>query len=133
MPDVDHPAFTEHGERHLRGGDPLRQAVEQLSEDLVHGRVPGVEQPVELAAAPSRHQLDPDVDGFRNSPDRGERHLIEPAALDPGDRRSRDPGNAGQVRLPQPATNPDRPDRSAEPEIIHSRAMMAIRPSPALI
>jgi hypothetical protein len=91
------------------------------------------QQPVELTAAPARNQLDPDVDCLGNSPDRLEGDFVEPASLDPGDRRRRESGTLRHVRLAEPATDPDCPERSAGPEIIHRRAIMTSPPSPALI
>ena len=52
--DVDDAALAVDRERDLGRGDPCRQVAESPGDGLVQSRVTGVEQPIEVAGAPSR-------------------------------------------------------------------------------
>src|SRR5438477_1878405 len=50
--DVDHAPFAPDGERNLRRDNPFGHFAEQLGHLFMHRRVAGIQQPIELLAAP---------------------------------------------------------------------------------
>jgi hypothetical protein len=65
-----------------------------------------VQHPIEVAAAPSRHEVDPDIQGSGDLPDGIEAERGEMPALEPRDRRLRNAGHAGQIGLAEAASDP---------------------------
>jgi hypothetical protein len=60
--DVDHAPLPEHSERHLGGHYPIRQAAEDAGQALAHGRVAAVEQAIQIAATPTRNEVDANLE-----------------------------------------------------------------------
>ncbi len=104
----------------VQSGPPAR---ERASDHLVQTRVTRANQAIEVAAAPSRLQIEPDVERRGNTPKRVERDLAEVAPLDPRDRPSGNLGDHGKVLLPQPVPDTRRAEQRSEPVILH-RPMM---------
>jgi hypothetical protein len=60
--DVDHAPLPEDGERYLGRHHPTRQPAEDAGQALVHGRVAGVEQAVQVAATPTRNKVNANLE-----------------------------------------------------------------------
>ena len=127
--DVDDAALAEDRERHLGSGDPLGQVAEEAGELLVHRAVTGVEESIELAAAPPGQEHDPDIEGGRRPPQRVEREAPDVTAFDPRDGRSMDPCPRGHVLLTERASDANGTHRAAESLIVHARIMSLTAPA----
>src|SRR5262245_60157549 len=72
--DVDDATLPVDRVRHLRREDPGRQLLpEPSSHELVELRMPGIQQSIEIAGAPARHEVDADVERRRDPADDVER------------------------------------------------------------
>jgi hypothetical protein len=112
--DVDHAAFAVDRERDLRFDRPRRQvATEHPGDLLVQSGVPGIEEPVEIARAPPRDQVDPDVEGGRDSSHNLEGEGVDVPSLDARDRRRGDAGRLSEVGLPATAAYSNGPHGGA--------------------
>ncbi|CAN5822797.1 hypothetical protein BH23CHL8_BH23CHL8_21470 [soil metagenome] len=88
---------------------------------LVQSRVARVDQPVELATAPARHDVEADVQGPGHAPQGGQRHGSQVAALHHRDEGSRDGGPVRDILLAPSASQPDRPEGGAHAFVVHGR------------
>jgi hypothetical protein len=79
--DVDDPALAVNRKRDLRFGQPAGQPRETPGDLLVQGRVAGVQQPVQVAAAPAGHEIDTNIERLRDGPDARQAHRVEMATL----------------------------------------------------
>jgi hypothetical protein len=119
--DVDHAAFAVDRERDLGFDGPRRQVVAEHPGDLLVQRgVPGIEEPVEIARAPPRDQVDPDVEGGRDSSHNLEGEGVDVPSLDARDRRRGDAGRLSEVGLPPTAAYSNGPHGGAEALIVHT-------------
>ena len=122
--DVDDTALAVDRERDFGCKDPCGQFVpERSSNRLVQRRVPAVEESVEIASSPARHQIHPDVQGSRDRPNAVDRLRPDLPPLDPGDRRLGDAGLVRQILLAPTASLTDEPDDGPEPEVVHHRSL----------
>lgn len=122
---VDDAPLAEDRKRNLGQQPPLGQPGEIPGERLVHGPMTPAEHPVELAAAPSSDHVDPDIESSSDGSGGGKPHLLEAAALDPRHGSRRDPGRGREIHLAEPASDPDRSNRSPEALVGH-RSRMAL-------
>jgi hypothetical protein len=60
--DVDHAPLPEHSERNLGRHHPTRQPAEDAGQALVQGRVAGVEQAIQVAATPTRNEVNANLE-----------------------------------------------------------------------
>lgn len=79
------------------------------------------QESVEVAAAPSDHDIDPRIECRGDGAKAIQRDPIDVPPLDQGDRRRGHPGKATDIRLPQapPQTYPT--ERETDVSIIHAR------------
>lgn len=82
--DVDDPSLSVDGERGLRGKQPRRPSKHSRN-PLVKGCMPRIQHPIEISTAPSRQDIDPDLERLGNLHERGEAHAAHPSTLDPRD------------------------------------------------
>jgi hypothetical protein len=82
-------------------------------------RVTGIQEPIEIAAAPPADKLDPHVERRADAPKGIERLRTRVTPLDPGDRRLRRTGLGGEVGLSPPSPLADRADRRPESLVVH--------------
>ena len=107
-------------------------AAESPGDQFVEPRVAGVEEPVQSPARQRATEVDPDVRGSRrHRRTRVDAQRPEMAPLDPRHGRLRDARGGATSDLPQPAPDPHRPDRRAQPLVVHDESMPT-RPSPPL-
>src|SRR5918992_1512819 len=93
--------------------------MKQLRDGLVHCRMAGTEHPIQLAAAPSRDDVDSDLQSGADSDKGFERHRAKLAALDPRDRRRRDAGLCRDIRLPPAAPETDGTESGSNTQMVH--------------
>src|SRR5207247_4964271 len=78
-----------------------------------------VQQPTQGPCPPPRDQVDPNAEGGGDTPQDVDGERSNVAALDPQDRCPRGAGHPCHVRLAQPASKPDLPQRGPEPNVVH--------------
>jgi hypothetical protein len=78
-----------------------------------------VQHSIEIAAPPSRQELESNVEDRRDGSDCPQREGVEVTALDPRDRCARHLRGHGDILLPQLALDPSRPKRGAYTLVIH--------------
>ena len=118
--DIDHATFGVDRERDLGLDHPCRQVVAEHPSDLLMQRgVPGIQEPVEIARAPARDQVDPDVEGGRDSPHDLEGESVHVPSLDPRDGRRGDACRSSKVGLAPMAANSDGANGGAQALIVH--------------
>jgi hypothetical protein len=86
-------------------------------------REPGmlrVEEAIELSAARSRQQLDPDVHGRTDAAERLEADVVDQPTLNPRHRRARHARCGGEIDLPPGAAEPGGADGGTEPFLVHA-------------
>ena len=125
--DVDDTAFAVDREGHLRRRDPLRQVAERSGNRFVEARVPGVQQPVEVAGSPSPDDVDPDVERGGDGTEAIKRERAEVPALDPRNRCLADPRPKCEFGLAPSPPNPHESDRAAEPLVAHPPSVTSAR------
>jgi len=82
--DVDDPTFSIDRERDLRFEDPFRVFVAEHPRDvLMKGRMPGIQEPIEITRPPTTNEIDPDIQGRGDPPDRLERQRAHVPTLQP--------------------------------------------------
>jgi hypothetical protein len=86
---------------------------------LDEARVSLVEQSVELFAIPSEAQVNRGAKCRRRSFELTKLNVLDPAAIDPGDHRSREFGNPTDILLSQILPQPKRSELAPEPDPIH--------------
>ncbi len=128
---VDDAAIRVDGERDLGDKGPRRKAVaEPPSHRLMQRGMPRIEQSIEIACAPARHQVHSDIErpGYRSNAI--DRHWAGMTALQPRYDGLRHPAPRRQVGLPPATPLSHQPNHRPEPLIVH-RPQCAHRRSPA--
>ena len=128
--DVDDPTLPIDREGCFRGQYPWR-ASEESRGSLMQRGVPGIEHPVEIATAPSRQEIDPNLEFLGDPQNDGQAEAAQMAAFDARDHRLRDPGRDGDVDLAPPLANPHRAkDRSQSSDVHVAESATAALSSP---
>ena len=131
--DIDDPTLSVDRERDLRLEDPIWEFVaKHPGHELMEGRVLGIEQAIEIARAPTSHELHSNVERRADPPNHLKRKRIRMSSLDTGDRRGRDSGPRRQIGLPPAALDADGPHDRSEPVILHSRSLALITQPPLI-
>lgn len=117
--DVDRSPLTADREGDLRMDDPLRQAREATYERFSHSGMASIDEPIEIATVPARNQVESRVERTKDPPQDAETRSVDLSAFESGDRGRRDVGYACEVRLGPTAPKPERPNRQAEPHVMH--------------
>ena len=89
-----------------------------------------VQEPIEIAPAPARDQVEPDLEDGRDMPKRRERERLDVATLDARDGRWRDATARREIALPPAESDADAPDGRSKPQVIHAPSLMRL-PYPA--
>ncbi len=117
---IDDSALTEDRKRDFRHEAPARiRARERPRDRLVEPGMPGVQEAIEIPGPPAGQELEADVEGRSNPPNRVHRQRPDVPALNAGDRRLRHAGLRGQILLSPTATLADRPNHRSETLVIH--------------
>ncbi len=120
--EVDHAAFTPDRERDLGRDGPRRpSSLERPGDGFVQRRVACTDEALEVPATPARLQVEPNVEGRSDSPERVQRNLAEVAALDARRRPPRDLGCGREIILAPPVPDTRRADHCAESVILHGQ------------
>jgi hypothetical protein len=90
--------------------------------------VTGVEDSVQLSAAPAWQDIYPDVERGGDATERRQGNVIDVPTLDERDQGSRYSGTLRDVLLPQAAMEPNGPEGGADTQIVH-RTTVPRRPS----
>ena len=115
--DVNDPALTIDGERRLRGQKP-RRAYKHSRHTLMKRGVSGIQHPIEIATAPSRQDIDPDLERFRHAQEYGEADAAHVPAFDARDQCLRNLRRQGDVDLAPTLADSNCPkDRSQRDEV----------------
>ena len=80
----------------------------------------GVQQPVEVAAAPARNEIQAHVQHGSDLPERFDRERVEVSAFSSRDARTRHARGVGHVRLPQAAPDANGAHGRADALIAHA-------------
>jgi hypothetical protein len=130
--DVDRAALAEGRERDLRRHHPLGHLEELARDRLVHRRVTGTGQAVQLGTLRPQREDEPQVKLPTHRTQGAQLQALEVPALDPRHRGARDLRLVGEVCLAKPALDSHDADRAADGEIIHA-GIVTSRTWPRLI
>ncbi len=126
--EIDHPAFAPHRERSFRHNDPSRFG-EHAHDDLVHRRMAGVQQAIEVRAAPAEEDVDVGPQSRGDGDELLHAHSPEVAALDACNDRPWHARAGGGYPLSQVRPNADRPNASPDARTVHGRHGIGVRSS----
>lgn len=116
--DVDDSALSEHAERHFWRKAPTRR-LKLACHQHTHGGVPAVHEPIEVAATPPRHKVEPNLERFADSPQGPERGAFDVASFNFRVRWLGDAGPRRNVLLAFPTPKPDAAKYEAEGRLVH--------------
>ena len=123
---IDRATLAVDRERRLGSDEPSRR--HQLSTGrLLHGGVRGVEHAIELSTAPSRREIDPNIEGGGDTDKRAYGDGLVVATLDARDRCGGDTSTLGDIGLAHPAAQSKRPNDRSEANGIHPRIVRGVR------
>jgi hypothetical protein len=88
-------------------------------------RMAGVQQPVEVACAPVRDQVDPDVQCRSDCANGMQGQQLEMSSLEAADGRRRHAGQRRDIALTQPSTDSHRASDGPEPKVVHTPSLPA--------
>ncbi len=117
--DIDDPAFAVHRKRDLRFDHPAVQRREHVGHGFMHSRMTRIEEPRKVGSVPPHHRIEPRAESARYPAQGPERKRCRFASLEPAHHRCRDARSGGEVRLPPPFSDPDRPQCRPDTLVIH--------------
>ena len=118
---VDRAALAIDREADLRDGLPAVVAKD-LDNRLDQGRMFRIEQAVGSFATPADLWVKASPQGCEDPLERPKGYPVCATALDPGDQRLGHPGAAGEINLPPPPSDPQRPEHASDPNEVHGAA-----------
>lgn len=120
--DIDDPALTVDRKRGLRGKQP-RRACKHSRHALVKRGMSGIQHAIEIAATPSRQNINPDLERLRNSHERGEADAAHMPTLDARNHCLRNLRCLGDVDLAPTLPYSNRPKDRSQSHEIHPRIL----------
>ncbi len=115
---IDDASLAEVVERNL--GDDVPTGVAEPTRDLLaHRSMAAMQEPIEVAATPSRDDIDANLEGGSGRPDRAQGGGIQMAALKQGVSGSRNAGPNSHISPSIVPAQPDAAERQAHPLVIH--------------
>lgn len=120
---IDYPALPVDRERDLRGDLPVAKLPEHGGHGLMHGRVAGIQEPIEVSGVPPRNEVDSHIERFKHAPKTLQGDASELPSLDPGNRRAGHSRSASQIVLSPALAHAKRSDDVANHRVRHGLSL----------